>query len=269
MTPLFTELDERLQALWRQRDTLTAAQWEELYRTVQRILRSAHFPEYHGLPGIPRRDYVDQFFAERVFLSTKRDAYPPHAGALRMYYRRYLQDLLRRRAADPLGAKRVAAHVDDEHAQRHADSGFAHAMRLAPSPGAEQKLGEYGLTFVQVRDSAAAFLEAQESWVRLYLQAHFCAGKEEARPLSAVAERYRIASYHYRARQLGISWPRGGFAHYSDYGETLIGRWMRALLAAGSGDDVQIMPEHHDLMALLLEILCATALSITNNRGGG
>jgi hypothetical protein len=118
----------------------------------------------------------------------------------------------------------------------------------------EQMLAEHGLSTQQVQDSAWQWLNDQESWAQLYLCVHFCPDPQDLPPsLQSLAAKHHIASYHYRARQLGITNKKSDLP--SDFAKTAIGRW-----AVGLGID--IIPENISVLHYLFKCLCLATLSM-------
>lgn len=260
----FSELDERLNDLWQRRDQLTPAEGEELYRLVHRILGEQRVAEYASLPGCSPEELVTDFFADKVYLPATRSAYQVssvHSGALCVYYRRYLRDRIRGGADGGAAPGRPASSGSEHDAETAAAEDIPDSPR---EPDLPELLQEQGLSLEQVAQAALNLLNAQGRWqplqpdgwwIRLYLGLHYCPDKEVAMPLSALAREYDIPAYHYKARQLGITWPRGGFQGLEAFAGTVLGQWIGSL-------GIPLQPEQTALLYGVLRILCCTALSL-------
>jgi hypothetical protein len=249
MSEHFKELDERLGELWHRRDTLTDEEWYELYELVVRALSSVSFPHYQGLDETPE-NCIDLFFTDKVYNPTRQPEYQArriHRGGLIDIYMNYLIDLMR---AKKRSQERFIAPVSEEAKEEPCDP----FERIGGEVDAEDPLYDLGLAREQILEAAQRFLEAQEEWVRLYFALHHCPDPESALPRSRLAEDYVIASYHYKARQLGIAFPKGGFGNYDDFARTGLGQWVTGLGVEVNSEDQKAVDE-------VLQILCLAALN--------
>jgi hypothetical protein len=250
MSHRFKVLDERLGDLWYRRDTLTDAEWHELCQLVRRILSSVSYPHYSELQDLPE-ECIDMFCTDKVFWAAKQPQYQArrmHAGALiGDLYPHYLIDLIRakKRHQEPLVTALPEAPEQDSSAS---------IEQLCGAVDERDHLYELGLAPEQIRQAAQRFLETQEEWARLYLARHHCPDPKSAVPLSRLAEDYEIASYHYKARQLGIAFPKGGFGNYEDFAGTDLGQWVTGL-------GVEVNSENQKAVDEVLQILCLAALN--------
>jgi hypothetical protein len=90
-------LDAELHALWNHRRDLDEAGWTRLYEIVMTVLMNYKPRELAGLPE--HRDvYIAEFFQDKVFRLDSLSRCD-HVGALRVYYQRYLRDLIRSKQA--------------------------------------------------------------------------------------------------------------------------------------------------------------------------
>ena len=62
-----------------------------------------------------------------------------------------------------------------------------------------------------------------------------------------LAKRWQIASYHYKAKKLGITGQKGGF--FQGYEQTTLGSWLKKLGA-------EISPAWQRELVTLLNLLC-------------
>ena len=239
-------LDAELHALWNHRRDLDEPGWTRLYEIVMTVLANYQPRELAGLPE--HRDvYILDFFQDKVLrldLLSRCD----HVGALRVYYQRYLRDLIRSKQS------RSKWEVADQH-----DPDDESPPSLDEAPMAEANasdsfvaLAEAGFPPVDVAASASAWLAASEEWVRLFVALSNCPDAALSEPLVRLARRKGIKSQAYKAEKLGFNW-RGG--DLNDFPETLLGRWIVGSLG------IELRPENAPLILGALKILCFEALS--------
>lgn len=237
----------RIQVLWNRREALSRSEWEELYRRVMDVL-AGYRPREAGALGDPLPDLCHQFFVERVMPGRGSNG-PEHAGALRLYFRHFLLDLLR-------AAGTVGEPVDDN---LQCEPGSAEAQRTA--------LQRFGLSLDAARDAAAAFVATLSEDMLMLLR--FCGCGDAA--VSSFAD--RIASAHYRSGQLGLVHRRrsdkegaGRQLASAAHRGTLIERWVMRTLGRGAAPAELDPGDAGDVGAAqaLLDILCAVALAGQN-----
>ncbi len=105
-----------------------------------------------------------------------------------------------------------------------------------------------------VKSSARHFLSKNQEWVNLYLSLHTCVDNQTLLPLSKLAELHQIPSYHYRARELGITRKKGQFEE--GYEKTILGKWLLSLR-------INTKIENRGAIEVAFKILCFEALSFT------
>ena len=239
-------LDGELSHLWRYRRDLDEAGWTRLYEIAMTVLMNYKPRELAGLTE-DRAVYVQEFFQDKVFRLDSL-ARCDHVGALRLYYQRYLRDLLRSKQA------RESREVADQHDPEN-DSlpslGESSAV-VDSDPDAFTELAEAGLLPSAVAASASAWLLASEEWVPLFVALSNCPDARLSEPLVHLARRKGIRSQAYKAEKLGFNW------HGSDpagFAGTLIGRWIVDSLG------IELRPENAPLILGALKILCFAALS--------
>lgn len=204
------EKEQRFIALWSRRATLRETEWAELYALVAGVLRNYWPEELRGLHD-DRMVYVQDFFLKKVFEPARHDSTIPYGfGALCDWFRRFLRDQLRRGRRRPL-------EDTSENAWLVAESAAAGDCGCGGD--------DHELPDAQLGESAKQFLSQLDPYSQAYLALSTCA--DDDLPISQIAERYRIPSYHRRAAQLGITRKRGEFVR--GYEKTLLGRWMAGL----------------------------------------
>jgi hypothetical protein len=250
--------DAKLSELWQNLGSLNEAQWASLYQEVVQILQRCQFPELVSLPDT-KEDYIQSFFLEKILKRTpSQDQGAIHAGFIRLSFRNYLRDELRR----PANRDRVYLDASDDDQpdessqldRLHQLQGDKGGENAATTVDMEHVLAEHGLSIEKVQDSAFSWLRAQEEWAQQYLSVHFCPDHHDSPPsLQNLAAKLGIASYHYRARQLGITNKKTDLP--SDFRKTAIGRW-----AIGLG--IEIVPENMSVLLFLFKSLCLATLSL-------
>ncbi|WP_225782368.1 hypothetical protein [Xenophilus sp. Marseille-Q4582] len=225
--PLSADDSAELVRLWQHRQALAPPQMGRLYAIVGAALAGCHPPELQAL-GESRQELVAQFIYIKVLrLDVDPDdgedgepapkaraghSAPSTAFALCAYFRRYLIDCTRASAF----RRKLSLGDEVDDAQLEA--------QLGAHEDAEDCLAEHGLSSARVQAAARAFIAGLEAPERLLL----CEGFGQEAPLSGVAARHAIASYHYRAGRLGLVHKREALP--ADYARTLIGHWLHAEL---------------------------------------
>ncbi|SDI75080.1 hypothetical protein [Propionivibrio dicarboxylicus] len=258
--PPLRRYDERLTELWRHRQTLSRTEWEELYRLTVCILRSASFKELIPLAD-EKDDLIQGFFTQVVMQRAINGSTAPchHAGALIAFFRNYVTDELRARKTrlHEIPVSELTGGNEDIDPDAFVEA-YADKDKLdeASADTPEKVLREFHLTIEDVFASALTFLKRQEQWVDLYLTHNFCPDDEESEPLCHLAKRHRIASYHPRAAQLGITRKKKDVP--ATYSETMLGNWLSSL-TEGHFD-----PAHLALYAAALKVLCLAVATEEN-----
>ena len=239
-------LDGELCALWCRRRDLDEAGWTRLYEIAMAVLMNYKPRELAGLPE-DRNVYIQEFFQDKVLrldLTSRCD----HVGALRVYYQRYLRDLLRSKQS------REKREIGDKH-----DAEGESPPSLDEAPEAEttgtdplNALAEAGFPPIEVAASARAWLVASEEWVPIFVAFSNCPDAALSEPLVHLAKRKGIKSQAYKAEKLGFNWRGGDVAGFA---ETLLGRWITGSLG------IELHPENNLLILGALKILCFEALT--------
>jgi hypothetical protein len=266
------DLFEELAGLWARRDRLDESEWARLYDLVMQALASNAPPREEtslvlGAEG--RQAWRDSFFADKVVMpavagndAMSRELTP---GGLGVFYRNYLRDQVRRvkrrpeyqgyeGAEDDL-ADQGTASTDSPITDGPGASDGDSAEACSIDPGA---LSE-GLDAETIGESARRFLDAADDWVVIYLALHFCHGRARL-PLSKIHQQFQIPSYHYKARELGIAPPRGGYEDFEAFGQTMLGRWLRDCR-------VPLDPDRIETIRQAFDLLCLEAFREASDRG--
>ena len=239
-------LDAELRDLWSRRRDLDEAGWTRLYAIAMTVLMNCKPRELAGLPE-DRDVYIAEFFQDKVFRLDSLSRCD-HVGALRLYYQRYLRDLIRNRQA------RASHEVADGHDPAHESPPSLDGAPDTAASGLDPfvELVEAGFAPTEVATSARAWLAASEEWVRLFVALSNCPDATRSEPLVHLAKRKGIKSQAYKAEKLGFNW-RGG--DLDGFAGTLLGRWIVDSLG------IELIPENSPLILGVLKILCFEALS--------
>lgn len=251
---------EELLDLWQRRDHLQAHEWRRLYQVTHHVLSTRRGRFGSLLKNLPEAFdvYVEDFFTRRVFEPTCREGFVAralvHPGALRTYFKRFLQDRL-----DEVQRQPPRAFSEEEDLDRFEclNSDQIHPNWQQPSQGEEWMLWETGLSTAIVTASAKAFFNRLEPTDRLLFKAHFV----ERRTLACLRE--QAPKVYDAAAKLGISI---NLNRFPDYRTTQIGQWLTQPPDGdppGLGLSLQLHAfgsEGWDLIFLILQILRACAL---------
>jgi len=224
--------------LWQQRDQLDTRGWETLYKLVCGSLKRCNPSILSVLPE-NKEYYIQDFFLLKVFEPARHESNAPSGpGELCSYFKNFLIDVYRA--------------ADQQHRELFLE--FDELVEKLPAVdcAAEDEwasLREHGLSPESVHESARLFLLELEEVEQLYLALHVCA--DAPQPLYQLAEQYRIPSYHYRARQLGITRKKGEFQ--AGYEQTRIGHWITTELGLGL--------ENIATIGVVFKILCLVSFN--------
>lgn len=263
------DLNQHLRDLWSRRTTLSAAEWETLYTIVYRVLK----PKYRSLVAelaMTPDEAIADFFADKVFALADNATEVYYSGALGVFYMRYLISLQR----DPYVQLRVPPDPDAEDFAAELTglpwNTFNQAVTSEPSASTvpSQRLRDdvaqlLGIALEDITREARDFLNGQghwsaladeSHWIRLYLRCHQCPDQEDAIPVSTLARRHQIPSYHDRAVKIGVTVPKRQDAALEAFRASYRGQWLNHL-------GIPVDPEHVEEMSLALKMLCLVALN--------
>lgn len=255
-----TELEKaRIVSLWSMRKSgLNAPEMTELCELVQRLLVRTRLPERFAAPQA-RADLIHDFIVQKIILNqhTTQAGSIESAHVLHTYFKRFAIDQLRDDARTvSLEGDTVDTSEgdgwDEPDAVENRDSGLEQVATNDVTADVRKLLQEAGIDIDAVRQSAQHFVASLEEAERAYLAFNACRDDEDQIPISGIASRLRLgSSYHYKAKQLGITGSKGGF--YQGYETTRIGRWLTSLGA-------RIAVEWQRELVALLIILCVYVL---------
>ncbi|MBK1620162.1 hypothetical protein CKO42_17280 [Lamprobacter modestohalophilus] len=237
---------------------------------------------------------VQDFFQDKVFALSDRQTSVDHAGALSTFYTNYLlsrkrDGYLKHRVhptSEDENPSETLAELHQKVLSQSAgqDSIDGNPLTQGLHELVEDQLGsllsneDAGAQATQIRDHVAQLLgveladitrEAQDflngqgtwsalaeesTWIRLYLRCHQCPDPADAIPLSALARKHGIRSYHNRAIKIGITVPKTQDAALDAFRASYRGQWLQTL-------GIPVDPEHLEEMSLALKILCLVALN--------
>lgn len=257
MTGSFQELAD----LWSRRANLSKQEWTRLYHLVTAVLEANPVREQND-PALGGKHVADQlrhtFFIEKVLEPAIAPGADPNPHltlrALPVFYKRYLLDQLR--AIQRHGETELPEDSDRRMADPAAENRFGWLGELGADCECLSEVDEVDSCALQ--DSARKFLRGEDDWVVVYLALHFCHGRERL-PLSKIQRIYRIPSYHYKARILGIAPPRGGYAGLAEFADTMIGRWLIS-------NDIALEEDRRHIIRHAFDLLCVEAFAECDRR---
>lgn len=233
----------------RRKNGLSEREWTDFYQLVTSLLMHTRLDSEYA-DAERRRDLIDVFFTERIFLNAETSAAGPleSAYALHRYLKNFAVSLRRRTAGSGALAGNDAQAAEEDEGQR--DDGGEGAAASLPLT---QRLVEAGISPERAGLSANAFLASLEAGEIAYLRHHTCEDEPVREPISSIARRLALgSSYHYKARLLGITRSKG--ETYVGYEKTKIGAWLLSLGA-------ELSLHWQEELAILLVILCHQALA--------
>lgn len=225
----------KIVAYWnRRKQGLTRREWEDFYGLVVPLLMRTQLPtEYASSEA--RKVLIDTFFADKIFLNAETSEAGPleNAFALHGYLKNFALDLHRQ----------DHRHVSlDENLCDEDDEGVALSLEH------RHLLAEAGIDLEAAISAADQFVTRLDAGELAYLSLNTCQDDGHDEPISAIAKRMALgSSYHYRARQLGVTGAKGGF--FQGYESTKLGQWLVSLGA-------RINQEWREELAVLLTLLC-------------
>ena len=238
--------ESALPELWQRRARLSHDEMASIYTIVRHALTTYHPLELLALAE-DKEELISQFIYLKVFRLEARHpqtaTFPLHSApssghAVRAYFRRYLIDYLRS------ASHQRNISLDDDDVMLEIEQ---QATVYADPVGSV--LMQYGLDEATVRESAAEFIAGLDEPDRLLLGGSLGWLSNARGGLSQVASRYRIASYHYRARKLGVTLRKGAVP--ADFARTAIGQWIEQKLG------IDVTPDNRTAILLVLGILSA------------
>lgn len=250
MSSLTQAEKDRIVHLWAERRRgLSAAEMTELCEGAKRLLMRTRLPPEYADPQA-RTDLIHDFIVQKIILNQHTsEAGPLHsAHVLHGYLQNFVKDQYREAARNP------SHSLDDNTADDDADdeTGECDEATTSLTTTQHQLLVEAGIDPANAAESAQRFVAALAAAERAYLALNTCNDDEKQQPISAIASRLRLGtSYHYKAKQLGITGSKGGF--YQGYENTLIGQWLTSIGA-------RIHVEWQRELMILLVILCHQVL---------
>lgn len=254
MTPTHKH-DNELGDLWSRRGDLSEHEWHRLYQIVWECLYPYRPAQLSSLPE-ERDEYVQCFFYQKAYPGDAlSDGKRIHVGALKTFYRNFLIDRIRREVRDQQ-IYVCSTQEDDADFPGANEHNVQRDTRADPGEsGLLVALREAGCPPERIAELARAWLGRMEDWVSAYLGLHFCPDAETTEPLVHLAHRLGIASYHYKATQLGINWDRDKQGSKGKrFSDTLLGKWATEDLG------LSIDGENDDLLLAAFKILCHEAL---------
>jgi hypothetical protein len=283
MPDLSQKEKDRIVYLWAERKRgLSLDERKELHALIYRKLLRTRLPDQFNDPEA-RSDLINDYIINRVILNAETTKAGPlrSADVLHKYLKRYALDEIEniQTRQKPVHDKTEFAALQQE-TEEHVETSITSCLEASPpteqadtdndaddevskaenatthlSTSQYHLLAEAGIDLGNAVESARRFVAMLEAAEKAYLALNTCSDEENRQPISAIADRLRLgSSYHYKAKQLGITGSKGGF--YQGYEKTRIGQWLVSLGA-------QINREWQRELMVLLVILCSQVLGQT------
>lgn len=247
--------DFELARLWALRHSHDPKALEDLCLLIQQelsLFRPPEFSQLHGLDGLQGhpergRQYVQDFLLDKV-LTGEIDTTCEHVGALKVFYRRYLLDVIK-----SYRTRGKYFQPESPGSEHEAGLGLIEQAAAPESVPSFDGLESLGIRVPKVRAAARQFLEQREPWVRAFLSFSYCPDADARETMQALARRLRIRSYAYKAEQLGFNWRGESPEAFSE--KTVLGQWIVSL-------GIEVKLENQDAVLDALKILCYESLLI-------
>ncbi len=236
----------------RRRKGLSEAEWIDFYGLVTRLLMRTRLGPEYGDQAL-RLDLIQTFFNEKILCNALTSVTGPleNVHVLHGYLKNFARDIARREDA-------YVPLTDRQDLGDHGDGGECDdGSGVEQDVSRGQCLREAGIDPGEAVASAENFIRGLDDLEFAYLSENTCADKDEREPVSSIAARLRASSYHYRAKQLGVTRSKG--ETFAGYEQTKIGRWMRSLGAV-------LAPDWQVEIGILLIVLCERVLSMARRR---
>ena len=232
--------NQKILSYWNRRSQkLSQEEWHDFYCLIVPVLMRTRLPSEYADPAA-RQELVQAFFFEKVF----ENALTSSAGelisvhALHEFLHRFSVSLLRKKSKEI----RNEYLLDGEEEEKHED-----IEHIADVGKYTQVLREAGIKLEHVDSSAEKFVNGLNLGEKAYLRNNTCAEHEESEPISHIAKRLALSSYHYKAKKLGVTREKG--ETHMGYENTLIGGW---LVSVGA----KVNPEWREELSILISLLC-------------
>ena len=248
-------INEELQYLWENRQTLNNEQWNRLVLIVYSALHKFNHSILLNFENLEKSDLIDEFLTDKVYKTDSLSKCNSISYLCYTIFINFLKDKLREKNKYDkrfTNSETITKNISDDD-----------DIEIIPFNYIEEFEGDVNLytlkdlhlTCNDIKIFAKQWLEKQEFWVKLFL-ANNCSFNENREALNILAKKYKISSYHNRAKKLGIVWkfPKD-FKKYEK--TTMIGQWISTL-------NIEICEENIKVIVEILKILCLTALSLVD-----
>jgi len=216
LLPAHEEAD--LISLWARRGELDKPEWDRLWILITKVLAQCRPAILKQLTSGSHDGYINDYIEFKVVKGNFEHTRLDSAAALATFFKNYLVDLQRYEARRPITYSSDQA-VLDYYSENGDDS-------AASDVASEQLDPSELLHWKQLLVASAAFFDGLGDEDQIYLSLYQCDAESEA--LYRIAAKYGIASYHYRAAQLGITRKKGELPE--GYERTRIGTWLTKTL---------------------------------------
>lgn len=262
-------INEELQYLWENRQTLNNEQWNRLILIVYSALHKFNHSILLNFENLEKSDLIGEFLIDKVHKTDSLSKCNSISYLCYTIFINFLKDKLRinkrqkiyNMSYDTVVKESIKNNNDSpkkdyDEISDTVENRNPEIYKEYISDSKFSTLHDLHKTYEEIEDSAKQWLSQQEHWVKIFLGRSYCPDSENSEALNKLAKRENIKSYAYKAEQLGFNWKRENNTN-KKFENTMIGQWISTL-------DIEISVENMEVVAKVLKILCLTALSLVD-----
>lgn len=249
-------INEELQYLWENRQTLNNEQWNRLILIVYSALHKFNHSILLNFENLEKSDLIGEFLTDKVYKTDSLSKCNSISYLCYTIFINFLKDKLREKNKYDkrfTNSETITKNISDDD-----------DIEIIPFNYIEEFEGDVNLytlkdlhlTCNDIKISAKQWLSQQEHWVKIFLGRSYCPDSENSEALNKLAKRENIKSYAYKAEQLGFNWKHENNTN-KKFENTMIGQWISTL-------NIEICEENIKVIVEILKILCLTALSLVD-----
>lgn len=263
-------INEELQYLWENRQTLNNEQWNRLALIVYSALHKFNHSILLNFENLEKSDLIGEFLIDKVYKTDSLSKCNSISYLCHTIFINFLKDKLRVKKRQAIynmsydtAAKDSVKQDNDSTKKGYDEISDAVENRNSEiykeyiSDSKFSTLQDLHKTYEEIENSAKQWLSQQEYWVKIFLGRSYCPDAENSGALGKLAKRENIKSYAYKAEQLGFNWKHENNTNKKFENTTMIGQWISTL-------NIEICEENMKVIVEILKILCLTALSLVD-----
>lgn len=262
-------INEELQYLWENRQTLNNEQWNRLILIVYSALHKFNHSILLNFENLEKSDLIGEFLIDKVYKTDSLSKCNSISYLCYTIFINFLKDKLRINKRQKIynmsydTAVKESIKNNNDSPKKDYDEISDTVENRNPeiykeyiSDSKFSTLHDLHKTYEEIEDSAKQWLSQQEHWVKIFLGRSYCPDSENSEALGKLAKRENIKSYAYKAEQLGFNWKHENNTN-KKFENTMIGQWISTL-------NIEICEENIKVIVEILKILCLTALSLVD-----